>query len=43
MIAELKIITIGNDTCKNQKRLKINLFTPAPIASLKLRESEEGE
>jgi hypothetical protein len=23
-------ITIGNDTYKNQKRLKINLFTPAP-------------
>ena len=33
---------IGIDTYKIQKRLKINLFTPAPFASLKLRESEGG-
>jgi hypothetical protein len=36
-------MTIGNDTYKIQKRLKINLFTPAFFASLKLYESEEGE
>ena len=36
-------MTVVNDEYKTINRLKINLFTPAPFASLKLRESEEGE
>jgi hypothetical protein len=30
---QLYIMTIGDDTYKNKKRLKINLFTPAPRGS----------
>ena len=36
-------MTIGNQEFEIPNRLKINLFTPTPFASLKLRESEEGE
>ena len=36
-------MAIDNHEYEIPNRLKINLFTPTPFASLKLRESEEGE